>query len=99
MNGKRIRPLAGEVLIYMDASEEVSGGGIVIPEKHQERSQFGQVRRLGLWKQSRRGSLVPFEVKPGDRVLIRPAVGRWLHSERERLKLVPCEHIEAIVEK
>jgi|SRR6185369_1457037 len=95
---KRIRPLQGEVLVYMDAAE-TSQNGIIIPEKHQERSEFGEVRRLGIWKQNKRGVLIQFPVQPSDRVMIRAASGRWLHSERERLKLVQADDILAIVEK
>ena len=99
MNGKRIRPMMGEVLLYMDAADEASDGGILIPEKHQERSKFGEVRRLGIWKVNRKGALIPFPVQPGDRVMVRAASGRWMHSEKERLKLVSADDILAIVEK
>lgn len=97
-NGKKIRPLQGEVLLYMESAKAVSDGGVMIPEKHQERPQFGEVRRLGIWPQNKRGWLIPFPVAPGDRVLVRPASGRWLHSDKERLKLVNATDIIAIVE-
>ncbi len=94
----KIRPLAGEVLLYMDPPDTSSDGGIIIPQKHQARSQFGQVRRLGIWKQNRWGALIPFPCQPGDRVMVRAASGRWLHSERERLKLVDANDILAVIQ-
>jgi len=95
----RIRPLQGEVLVYMDPPD-ASKDGIVIPEKHQERSQFGEVRRMGIWRQAKKsGALIPYTVKPGDRVMIYANSGRWLHSEQERLKLVPEDRILAVLEK
>lgn len=98
MNGKRIRPLKGEVLIYMDAPDDLIGS-LHVPEKHQERSRFGEVRRLGIWRQNRRGALISFPVTPGDRVFVRAGSGRWMHSEKERLKLVNSDDILAILEK
>ena len=97
MKPGKIRPLMGHALLYMDPPKAVSGGGIVIPEKHQDRPQFGEVRRLGIWRQDRLGRLIPFEIKPGDRVLVRAASGRWMHSEKERLKLVDVGDVLAVV--
>lgn len=91
-----IRPLQGQVLIYMDAPEAMSAGGVHVPEISQERSQIGEVRKLGIWKQNRKGNLIPYEVRPGDKVVVDVRSGRWLHGERERLKLVPMENILAV---
>lgn len=89
----------GAVLIYMDAPDASSTCGIIIPEQHQQRSIYGEVRAFGIWKLNKRGALVPFPVQSGDRVVVRAASGRWLHSERERLKLVNADDILAVVEK
>jgi chaperonin GroES len=91
-----IRPLQGQVLLYMDAPE-IQSNGVHIPEMAQERSQIGEVRKLGIWKQNKRGSLIAYEVQPGDKVLVNARSGRWLHGERERLKLVPASQLLAIV--
>lgn len=93
---KSIRPLQGQVLVYMDASEAMSNGGVHVPEISQERAMVGEVRKLGIWKQNRKGNLIPYEVRPGDKVVVDARSGRWLHGERERLKLVPMENILAV---
>lgn len=90
-----IRPLQGQVLIYMETPEAVSNG-IHIPQTSQSRSQVGEVRRLGIWEQDKAGNLVSFPVKPGDKVVVDARSGRWLHGERERLKLVPARDILAV---
>jgi chaperonin GroES len=94
----KIRPLQGHVLVYMDPPENQSGD-IHIPETAQSRSQVGQVRTLGIWRQNRAGNLVPYPFKAGDRVVVNARSGRWLHSERERLKLVPMEKVLAVFEQ
>jgi len=91
----KIRPLQGHVLVYMDPAETQSGG-VLIPETAQSRSQVGQVRKLGIWRQNKAGNLVPYPVKTGDRVVVNARSGRWLHSERERLKLVPMDKVLAV---
>lgn len=93
-----LRPTQGMVLVRMDPQESVTNGGIAIPEQSQEQAQFGVVIKHGIWKQFNDGSLKPFPVRRGDRVLINKRMGRWLHGERERLKLVPMEFVLAIVE-
>lgn len=93
----RIRPKKGEVLLYMDLPESESEGGILIPETAQDRSQTGEVRRLGIWDMDENGRLIPFPVQVGDKVIVNKRVGRWMHSERERLKLVPADRILAVI--
>lgn len=104
MNGKKIRPLQGEALIYVDAPVEVTEGGISIPDKFQgrEKSQetiTGQIRAFGIWRISKKGKLIPHPANPGDRVLLMAGSGRWLKSPNERLKLVPEDRILAVLEK
>ncbi len=101
-NGRKIRPLMGQVLIYVDAPETVSAGGIAIPQQAQGTEQYGdtitgQVRSLGIWPLSKNGNLIPYDVKPGDRVLLCAGSGRWLKGNRERLKIVPADSILALV--
>jgi chaperonin GroES len=97
-NGKKIRPLQGQALLYMDKAEAVSPGGIVIPEQAQERARFGEVRAVGIWRLNKKGNLISHPVKPGDRVLVRPASGRWMHAGDERLKIVDEDDILAVIE-
>lgn len=92
---KSIRPLQGCALLYMDMPETIVNG-IHIPEVAQERAMVGEVRKLGIWKQDKTGNLVAYEVKPGQKVIVDARSGRWLHSELERLKLVPVKDILAV---
>jgi len=95
----KIRPKQGQALIYMDASESVTDGGVLIPEQAQQRSDKGQVRALGIWRMDKRGRLISYSIKPGDRVVVSVRRGRWMHSERERLKLVDADDILAVIDE
>lgn len=95
----KIRPLQGQVLIRMDPQESVTNGGIIIPEKYQDKALLGRVIKHGIWRQFKDGSLRSFPIKKGDRVIVNKRRGRWIHSERQRLKIVDQDDILAICEK
>lgn len=92
----RLRPLQGKVLVKMDAQESEING-ILIPEEAQEKSQTGRVIKCGIWRQFNDGSLRPFPVKRGDKVVINKRRGRWLHGEELRLKIVDMEDLLAVL--
>ncbi len=93
----KIRPLQGQVLVYMDPRSTETESGIILPEAKRDEATTGKVIRCGIWKQDRKGNLIPFPVKRGDHVVIQRSVGRWVHKEKERLKLVPMERILAVL--
>lgn len=100
----KFRPLMGEALVYVDAAPSESAGGIALlgqaPEDNNpEAVTYGQVRSLGIWKVSKSGRMLAYDVKLGDRVAFNSGIGRWLRSNQERLKLVPADSILAVVEK
>lgn len=93
----KLRPMQGIVLVKMDKQEAVTNG-IHIPEKHQEKATTGTVLKHGIWKQNKLGNLIPFPVKRGDRVVINKRMGRWIHGEQSRLKLVRMEDVLGVFE-
>jgi len=100
----KIRPLQGEVLLYMEPPPTESAGGIALIQEAPESENpaeavFGQVRALGVWPLDSHGRMIPYDVKPGDRVAINSGAGRWLRAPGERLKIVHSSRILAIAEK
>lgn len=93
-----LRPTQGQVLVRMDPQQDVSDGGIFIPQKHQEKSSTGTVLRTGIWKMNKLGNLIPYPVRKGDKVVINKRMGRWIHGRDKRLKLVPMEFVLAVLE-
>jgi len=64
-----IRPLHDRVLIKRIEEQETVKGGIIIPDTAKEKSQEGEVISIGTGKTLENGSIVPLEVKKGDRIL------------------------------
>ena len=64
-----VRPLHDRVLIKRIEEEETVKGGIIIPDTAKEKSQEGEVISVGTGKMLENGSVVPLEIKQGDRIL------------------------------
>ena len=65
----KVRPLHDRVLIKRIEEQETVKGGIIIPDTAKEKSQEGEVISVGTGKMLENGSIVPLEVKEGDRIL------------------------------
>ena len=63
------RPLHDRVLIKRIEEQVTAKGGIIIPDTAKEKSQEGEVVALGPGKTLDDGSILPLEVKAGDRIL------------------------------
>jgi chaperonin GroES len=64
-----LRPLHDRVLIKRVDEQETVKGGIIIPDTAKEKSQEGEVIAAGTGKRLEDGTVVPLEVKTGDRIL------------------------------
>ena len=65
----KVRPLADRVVVEPAPAEDVSSGGIILPDTAQEKPQQGTVVAAGPGKVSDSGSTVAMEVNKGDKVL------------------------------
>ena len=65
----KIKPLADRVVVEPAEAEEVSAGGIILPDTAQEKPQQGKVVAVGPGKVSDSGTLVDPTLKTGDSVL------------------------------
>ena len=65
----KIKPLADRVVVEPAEPEEVSAGGIILPDTAQEKPQQGKVVAVGPGKVSDAGTLIESAVKKGDTVL------------------------------
>ena len=62
----KIKPLADRVVIEPAEAEEVSAGGIILPDTAQEKPQQGKVVAVGPGKVSDAGTLIESAVNMGD---------------------------------
>ena len=59
----KVKPLADRVVVEPAPAEEVSSGGIILPDTAQEKPQQGTVAETGPGKVSDSGKAVAMEVK------------------------------------
>ncbi|MFP3975690.1 MAG: co-chaperone GroES [Chloroflexota bacterium] len=84
-----VTPLADRVVVKPISREEVSKGGIVLPDTAQEKPQEGEVVAVGPGKLSEDGSKrVPLDVKVGDTVIYAKYAGtEWKFGDEDYLIL------------
>ncbi len=70
----KLQPLGNIVLVKPGKKEEMSKGGIVIPDTAQEKSQEGEVIVIGPGRVDKDGKREKMNVKPGD-IIIFPKFG------------------------
>ena len=65
----KVKPLSDLVVVEPAPAEDVSSGGIILPDTAQEKPQQGTIVAAGPGKVSDSGKTVAMEVKKGDRIL------------------------------
>ncbi|MFW6061827.1 MAG: co-chaperone GroES [Planctomycetota bacterium] len=94
----KIRPLGEKVLIERLEAEEVTKGGIVLPDTAREKPREGTVVALGDGKLLENGSRGEFQVAEGDRVIFSSYAGTEAALEGEDYLLMSESDILAVVE-
>jgi chaperonin GroES len=86
-----IKPLGDRVLIKQIDSEEVTKGGIVLPDTAKEKPQEGEVLAVGPGKILDNGQRAPMEVQVGDRVLFAKYAGSEIKQGGEEYMILNSE--------
>ena len=84
----KIKPLGDRVVIKPTPKEEVSKGGIVIPDTAKEKPQEGKIIAVGPGKLSEDGKRIAMEVKVGDKVIYSKYAGTEFKLDDEELIIV-----------
>jgi len=84
----KIKPLGDRVVIKPAPKEEVSKGGIVIPDTVKEKPQEGKIIAVGPGKLSEDGKRIAMEVKVGDKVIYSKYAGAEIKVDDEELIIV-----------
>lgn len=83
-----LKPLADRVVVKPLTKEEVTKGGILIPDTAKEKPQEGEIVAVGPGKMGEDGKRIEMEVKKGDRVIYAKYAGmEWKHDGEEYLIL------------
>ena len=93
-----IKPLYDRVLVKRLESEQMTAGGIIIPDTAQEKTQYGTVVATGEGKMLTDGSVRALKVKEGDRVLFGKFSGTEVKVEGEEFMILREEELLGRVE-
>jgi len=93
-----IKPLYDRVLVKRLESEQMTAGGIIIPDTAQEKTQYGTVVATGDGKMLNDGSVRALKVKEGDRVLFGKFSGTEVKVEGEEFMILREEELLGRVE-
>jgi chaperonin GroES len=81
----KIEPLGDRVVIKPIPKEEVSKGGIVLPDTAKEKPQEGKVIAVGPGRLTEDGNRIAMDVKRGDKVLYSKYAGTEFKLDGEEL--------------
>jgi chaperonin GroES len=93
-----LKPLHDRVLVKRLEEEEVTRGGIIIPDTAKEKPIKGQVVAAGPGKTGDDGKVVPMSVKAGDSVLFNKYAGTEVKIDGVEHLVMREDDILAIIE-
>ena len=93
-----IQPLADRIVVKPLDAQEVSKGGIVLPDTAKEKPQEGKVVAVGKGKLTEEGKVKSLEVRVGDRILYGKYSGTEITTkEGQELLIMREDDVFAIV--
>ena len=92
------RPLHDRIVLRRLTAEEKTSGGIIIPDTAKEKPSEAEVVAVGPGARDERGTVVPLEVKAGDRVLFGKWSGTEVKLDNEELMIMKESDILGILE-
>jgi chaperonin GroES len=93
-----LKPLGDRVVIKPIEQEEVTSGGIMLPDTAKEKPQKGEVLAVGPGSRNDSGERVEMDVKVGDIVLFAKYAGTEIKLDGEKVLILRESDILAIVE-
>jgi chaperonin GroES len=93
-----LKPLGSRVVVEPIEMEEMTAGGIVLPETAKEKPQKGKVLSIGPGDRNEEGKRVPMDVSVGDTVLFAKYAGTEIKVEGKKLLILKESDLLAIVQ-
>lgn len=94
-----IRPLYDRVLVKRLENEQMTAGGIIIPDTAQEKTQLGAVIATGEGKLMADGSIRPLQIKSGDKILFGKYSGTEVNLGNEDFLVLREDELLGVIEK
>lgn len=83
-----IKPLGNRVIVEPIEQEDITAGGIVLPDTAKEKPQQGTVLAAGPGERDDKGNRIAMDVKAGDKVLFAKYAGTELKLEGKKLLIL-----------
>ena len=97
--GIKLQPLGDRVVVERDESEDVTAGGIVLPDSAKDKPARGVVVSIGDGKLLDDGTRGALQVKVGDRVIFSSYAGESFKVNEDELLLMREDDILAVIDE
>ena len=94
----KVEPLGDKVVVKRMEAEDVTAGGIVLPDSAQEKPQQGRVLSVGDGRLLVDGTRASHQVKEGDRVIFNSYAGTEIMVADEPLSIMSEDEILAVLD-
>lgn len=95
----KLKPLADRLVVKPLESEDVTPGGIVLPETAKEKPQKGEVLAVGPGARDEDGERILPDVRVGDKVLFAKYSGTEIKLDGEKLLILRESDILAVLDE
>ena len=93
----KMRPLGSRLVIEPIEQEDITAGGIVLPETAKEKPQKGTVLAIGPGERNDAGERIPMDVKVGEVVLYAKYSGTEIKYDGKKLLILRESGVLAIL--
>jgi chaperonin GroES len=93
-----LKPLYDRVVVKPIEADEVTAGGIVIPDTAKEKPEQGEVIAVGHGRLLDNGTTLPLQVKPGERILFGKYAGQTVKIDDEEFLVLKEEDVLGVIE-
>ncbi len=93
-----LRPLQDRIIVKMLEEENVTAGGIYIPDTAKEKPQRGEIVAVGKGKVTEDGKVLPMDVKAGDKVLFGKYAGTEIKIDGQDYLIMREDDILGVIE-
>jgi len=94
-----LTPLHDRIIVKPAKAEEVTKGGIIIPDTAKEKPMQGEVVAVGKGRVADDGKLIPMNLKVGDKVLYGKYAGTEVNIDGEEYLIMRESDIYGIIKK
>ena len=94
-----LKPLGNRVVVEPIEQEEITAGGIVLPETAKEKPQRGRILAAGPGERNEKGERIALDVSEGDTVLFAKYAGTEFKLDGKKLLILRETDLLAIVKE